>query len=148
MIRGIIFDFNRTIFDPEIPGLSRGAIELLEKLKTSGYKMCLISKASSIERKNEISELGLDKYFIDIQVIVEGHKTEQHFERCIELMSLKPNEIAVVGDRIKKEIYLGNKFGMTTFWYKSGKSSNELPKNEDEIPKYTISKLEEILEYL
>lgn len=148
MIKGIIFDFNRTIYDPDIPGLTIGSTNLLEKLINDGYKMCLISKASSIERKDEISKLGLDKYFIDIQVIVDGHKTEENFERCIQIMSLKPDEIAVVGDRIKKEIYLGNLFGMTTVWYKSGKFANELPDCDDEKPTFTISNLNDVLQCL
>lgn len=147
MIKGIIFDFNRTIYNPELARINDGVINLLERLVNSGYKLCLLSKKTIRDRRKQISELGLDKYFINIQVI-DGDKTEQNFERCIDVLSLDPSEIAVVGDRIKKEIYLGNHFGMTTIWYKSGKFSSELPQKPDEEPHYTITRLEEILQYL
>lgn len=147
MIKGIIFDFNRTIYNPDSDDLVEGANKLLDKLRERGYKLCLISKKSKDDKAKRISNLGLDKYFIDIQVI-EGNKTEEHFNRCLKATSLNPGEMAVVGDRIKEEISLGNRMRMTTIWYKAGKFSTELPENEEEIPRYTITDLEEVIKCL
>jgi putative hydrolase of the HAD superfamily len=147
MIKGAIIDFNRTLYDPESSSLIPGAIDVLERLTNEGIKLCLISKRTKEERREQISELGLDKYFLDIQVL-EDDKSQESFERCVRIMSLNPSEIAVLGDRVKKEIYLGNKLGMRTIWYKSGKFASELPQNKDEEPQYTITRLEEIFQYL
>ncbi|MBL7206746.1 MAG: HAD hydrolase-like protein [Candidatus Aenigmarchaeota archaeon] len=73
MINGIIFDFNRTIYDPETDVLTDGAIDLLEELHNSGYKMCLLSKRTHPKRREEISLLGLDRYFLDV-LVIEGEK--------------------------------------------------------------------------
>ncbi len=149
MIKGIIFDFNRTIYDPEKNALTEGAIELLEDL-SSRFQLCLLSKTDEADRRKQISKLGLDKYFKDIQVN-EGEKHKSHFKRCLKIMNLKASEVAVIGDRVVGEIRVGNQLGMLTIWYKSGKFATRLPQNEQEVPDYTItaltlSELDKILE--
>lgn len=139
MIKGIIFDFNRTIYDPEKGRLTKGIIELLKSL-SSRYQFCLLSKKAEADRRKQISELGLDKYFKDIQVN-EGKKQKSHFQRCLRIMNLKASEVAVIGDRVAGEIHVGNQVGMLTIWYKSGKFATRLPQNKQEIPDYTITTL-------
>lgn len=139
MIKGIIFDFNRTIYDPEKNALTEGVIELLEDL-SSRFQLCLLSKTDEADRRKQISELGLDKYFKDIQVN-EEEKQESHFQRCLMIMNLKASEVAVIGDRVAGEIFVGNQLGMLTVWYKSGKFAARLPQNEQEIPDHTITTL-------
>ena len=140
MIKGIIFDFNRTIYDPEKNTLTEGVIGLLEDL-SSRFQLCLLSSGAEAERRKQISELGLDEYFKDIQVN-EGEKQESHFQRCLRIMNLKASsEIAVIGDRVAGEICVGNQVGMLTIWYKSGKFATRLPQSKQEIPDYTITAL-------
>lgn len=147
MIKGIIFDFNRTIYDPETSKLTSGALDLLDSLKNKGYKMCLLSKKTKEDRIELIIGSGLEKYFSDIRVI-DGEKTLMDFERCARVMTLDNPEIAVVGDRIRSEITPGNKLGMRTIWYKSGKFSSETPRTPEEEPTYTLTRLEELTDYL
>lgn len=147
MVRGIIFDFNRTLYNPETSSLTSGTLDLLRYLKNSSYKLCLISKKTQEERREQISELGLDLYFPDI-LVIEGEKTKQDFEMCAKAMSLAYSEIAVVGDRVRSEITLGNEIGMTTFWYRSGKFASETPRNKEEEPDFIIDRLEELVDYL
>jgi FMN phosphatase YigB (HAD superfamily) len=144
MIKGIIFDFNRTIFNPETNKLTKGTNKILNKLKH--LKLCLISK-NSCDRKKQINDLKLNKFFIDIQII-ENDKEKKHFKKCLKLMKLKPNEILVIGDRIKKEILIGNQLKMITVWFKSGKFSEDIPNNKLEKPNYTITNLEEIIKLI
>lgn len=120
-----------------------GAIELLDFLKDKNYKMCLISKRSHPKRRQQITDLGLDKYFVDIQVI-EDKKDESHFKRSINLLDLDPDKIAIIGDRVKGEIRLGNFFKMKTIWFKEGKFSTQLPKDHKEIPNHIIKELSEV----
>ena len=147
MINGIIFDFNRTLYDPENDRMTEGAIPLLENLSDLGYKLCLLSKKTSPKRRELISQLGLDKYFMDIQV-VEGSKTEVRLQQCADAMSLFPKNIIFVSDRAQTDIPLGNKFGIRTVWYKSGKFANDLPRQESEKPNIIISKLDQVLKYV
>ncbi|MCL5419612.1 MAG: HAD hydrolase-like protein [Candidatus Marsarchaeota archaeon] len=143
MIKGIIFDFNRTLYDPDTGQLVDGATTLLKSLHGKGYLLCLISKKSVEGRKEQITSLGLDRYFIKI-LIIEGNKLEAHFMECLKAMALSAAEVAVVGDRINEEILLGNKIGMRTIWYKSGKFAAEAPKEAVQEPDYTITDLQNV----
>ena len=87
MIKGIIFDFNRTLYDPDTGQLVDGATTLLKSLHGKGYLLCLISKKSVEGRKEQITSLGLDRYFIKI-LIIEGNKLEAHFMECLKAMAL------------------------------------------------------------
>lgn len=146
-IKGIIFDFNRTLYDPEHNTLVNGTTKLLGLLQRNGYLLCLISKKSTEDRESQITSLGLSKYFKKI-LIIEGNKQEKDFRECLKAMDLSTHEVAVVGDRINEEILLGNKMGMCTIWYKSGKFAIEVPTESIQEPCYTITKLEKVSTFL
>ena len=147
-IKGIIFDFNRTIYNPETEKLTEGARELLEKLRTAGYKLAMVTGAKEgTTRATLIKDLGLESLFDHVEV-AENHKSEQNFKDCYEHLGLQPEEIAIVGDRVKREILIGNKLGMTTIRYKSGKFRDELPETEMEQPNHIIKRLKDVLDYI
>jgi len=50
MIKGIIFDFNWTIYDPEKDDLTEGAKELLDILRREGCKLCIVGKKTKEDR--------------------------------------------------------------------------------------------------
>lgn len=143
MIRGVIFDFNRTLYDPDTKQLVSGATTILAWLQDRGCQLCLISKKSAEERELLISSLGLNRYFRKI-LVIEGSKQESHFQECLSAMALPASEVAVVGDRIREEIYLGNRMGMHTIWYRSGKFAAEVPENSAQLPRCIITSLEEL----
>jgi FMN phosphatase YigB (HAD superfamily) len=147
MIKGIIFDFNRTLYDPDTQQLTPGVLKILDTLIKDGYKLCLLSKKTKDERREQIAQLGLDKYFLNIQV-VEGEKTESNLQECTRIMNTTYSQTAIVGDRVKSEIRLGNILGMKTIWYKSGKFANETPQNALEQPKYIITNLEDMIKHI
>ncbi|MEK6901765.1 MAG: HAD hydrolase-like protein [Nanoarchaeota archaeon] len=143
MIKSVIFDFNRTLFDPDKKALVEGALLLLQALQQQEYKLCLISRKTVEERQEDISRLGLDKFFMHI--IVAEEKTQEHFSDCLNAMKLQGREVAVVGDRVRSEIYFGNVLGMRTIWFKVGKFAVEEPQKKEEEPNYVITDLGEVL---
>lgn len=144
MIKGIIFDFNRTLFDPEKKQLFKGVINILEKLSKS-YKLALISSGSQ-KRGKIISNLGLEKYFTKVLVISE--KKQKYFQNCAKTLNCKFNEVLVVGDRVKSEIKTVNSSGMISVWLKKGKFASELPKTLEEKPNFIILSLSGITKIL
>lgn len=145
MIHGIIFDFNRTLYDPLKEALGLGCLTVLTDLKNDSFRLCLLSKKTRPDRREQITALGLDPYFVDIQVI-EGDKTIEHFKQCMAAMELLSENIAVVGDRVRGEIILGNQLGMFTIWYKVGKFATELPETESQEPCAIITDLSAVRE--
>lgn len=134
----IIFDFNRTIYNPENNSVIAGAIELLTKLNQEQYELHLLSMAQP-SRMELIENLGLKQLFTSIQLCQS--KTKTLFEQLIQNSNADVANSFVVGDRTKKEIALGNQVGLTTIWVKTGKFASELPESIEETPHYTISQL-------
>lgn len=144
MIKGIIFDFNRTIYDPDNDCLIPGVLDLLNDLKDKGYKMCLISKSDDQEsRIKQIKNLGVYDFFVKVEV--EDSKDQEQFINCQRIMDMDFAEILVIGDRVLREIEIGNSLGMLTIWYRQGKFAEELPQNDRQKPKYIITNFKEVL---
>jgi len=138
----IIFDFNRTIYDPDSDCLISGARFVLRTLLRRGFSLCLISRAGK-SRKELIENLGIGQYFA--RVIIAREKSKKDFERIAAPMAINRNLSFVVGDRVSKEIRIGNSLGLQTIWLKSGKFANEKPRTKVERPTYTICTLREVL---
>lgn len=145
MIKGIIFDLNRTLYDPDKKQLNGSAIFVLKELKKKKYKMCLVSKGKA-GADDVIRVHNLEKYFIEI--LFSQAKSEDDFVKCLNSMNLKYDEVMVVGDKIKGEISRGNSLGMQTVWFRNGKYKDELPETDLEKPKHTITKLREVLKLI
>jgi len=131
----IIFDYNRTLFDPETDSLYRGVSGLLKTLSKK-YDLFLISK-NEPGRKEKFEKMGIKNYFQKV-VFVEN-KTKQLFED----LSNNSCDVFVVGDRVREEIFLGNILGFITVWVKQGKFACELPTKE-QTPKYIINDIREL----
>ena len=143
-VSGIIFDFNRTLYDPDTSQVIEGGLELLEKLTLSGHKLALVCKKSASDRSEVIGSLGLDRFFCKV-LIIEGNKKVEHFQDCLLAMQLNSSEVAVVGDRVEEEICIGNRMGMVTVWFKQGKFSLILPTTMEQLPNYVIQSLGDVL---
>lgn len=151
MIKGIIFDFNRTIYDPDKQALSEGALDILKTLKQQGYKMALMSSANNKEEREVfVKQLGIKKFFNKIITIIEGReeKSIKHFEECAQGMDLPNNQVLAVGDNIKREIAIGNQAGMTTVRYQVGKHAQEKPASEEEKADYVITHFNQLINLL
>ncbi len=147
MIKGIIFDFNRTLFDPNRNELVNGATEVLENLSKKA-KMCIVSGGDG-SRLETINSLGIGRFFIKIKVVSkEVGKSESDFQECLDVMNISAEETLVVGDRVEGEIKIGNKMGMKTVWFRFGKHSNTFPKSDEEEPDYEVSNLKEIYKHV
>ncbi len=140
MQKAVIFDFNRTLYDPENGAFMEGAIASLEALKREGFLLFLIGKGTE-ERASLINELGLHRYFDEI--IVKEEKEPEDFEYLKKKYSFA--DFYAIGDRVKKEITFGNRCGFKTIWFKKGKFAGELPESRQEKPWKTIRGFDELL---
>lgn len=147
MLSGVIFDFSRTLYDPDTKGLMPNAYELLYELIDRGYGMALIAKGDPDETGALLESLDIRGFFRKIRCL-EGGKTESVFAECAKDMRYHNYEIAVIGNSLRKEITLANKLGMYTMWFHNGVHAHEVPKDEQEKPRVAIASLDEVLNYL
>lgn len=139
MTKTIIFDFNRTLYDPDRDALFPETLALLAHAKSLGYRLYLISKAGE-GRDARIQDLELHTLFHEVHLVQE--KNLELFQK------LAVGPTLVVGDRIRREITLGNQCGATTIWFRSGKFSTELPTTPIEEPTHAITALAELYRWL
>lgn len=143
MKKVVIFDFNRTLYDPETGSFFPGAIQTLEKLKKKGAVLILLGKGTD-ERMNLINELGLHRYFDEI--IVREEKELGDYEY---LKKKHPKaKFYSIGDRLRKEIKYSNICGFKTIRFKQGKFSTEKPDCPEEKPWKTIMSFDKFLPLL
>lgn len=147
-IEAAIFDFGRTLYDPEVGALFPETENTLEALKERGLKMGLVTVAETEDtqrRIDELTQLGLTPFFQAIDVV--GRNTEgKDFTRILgEFDLLKtPQACVIVGDNLKREITAGNKIGAYTVWTKQKLSADWKPENEEQTPRATINNLSEL----
>ena len=142
-MKAIIFDFNRTLFDPDENKIEDDAFPLLELLKGKGCKLALLSVGDE-DRESQIQPIAS---FFDAIMIVSD-KSERCFLDIAQRLAVKPSDIIVIGDRIKREIVLGKKCGMMTIWLQRGKFSTEIPLTHREQPDYVCTGLSDITMFL
>ncbi len=143
MIYSIIFDWKRTLYDPDSKTLINGAKALLAFCKGKNIPMILVGKGGE-DMQQEVDRLGVLGYFREI-VFAEGEKDPQVFKKYF---SSDPKKTIFIGDRNRSELEIGKKLGATTIWVKQGKFSVEEPENENQKPDYTVLSLHDCIRQL
>lgn len=144
MINCIIFDWKRTLYDPDKKKLVDRSRELLEFIKSKSIPMVLIGKGGD-DMRYEVKRLDVGKYFKEM-FFAEGEKNPKIFS--IHISKDDPKSTIVIGDRVRSELEVGNKLGATTIWVKQGKFAYEEPENTFQNPAYKVFSLEECLNLL
>ena len=140
-VQHIIFDWGRTIYDPETEALFAGVKEMLPKLaeKYTLYIVSLATKGEDEIKKGRkmIKDLGVEGYFEDIFFAHEDK--DALYEGLVAKRGLNLVETAVVDDRVIRGIAWGNRNGATTVWFQNGKFGEELPNTETGDPTHLIT---------
>lgn len=133
----IIFDFNRTVFDPDSGALVPGALRLLTTLKERGVPLHLVSKREA-GRDDALQRLGIAHFFLSTSFVDDKE------ERLRELISESSDTTYVIGDHLHNEIRIGNRHGAKTIWLKRGRFASLTPESDEDHPWRTVSNLHEI----
>lgn len=141
MKTSIIFDFNRTLYDPDMKALVPSALLVLQELHARGHRLFLVSRKEN-NREGLVKDLGIDIYFADIAFLAE--KTKETLEAFMQKNGIEESSF-MVGDRIREEIAIGNTLGMQTIWFQGGKFAIESPRSKEEEPTFHVTNLKEIL---
>jgi len=119
MIKAIIFDFNRTLYDPTSFSLFPGVDLFLKDLHKT-HKLYLISYGGET-RKRLISSLGITGYFNAVKVV--QNKSKKLFLQIIGSSGFNAGEFVVIGDQINKEITIGKETGAITILFRPGNNN-------------------------
>ncbi len=147
MIKAIIFDWGRTIYDKENEKLFSETKEVL-KYCSKKYILAIVSLAidGDIEgRFKKMDEYDIRQYFKFALFHISDK--DSLFRNAVGNLNFPPSEILVVDDRMKR-IGWPIKNGCKTIWIKKGKFENELPDEITGKPTFVVKSLVEILKLL
>ena len=135
MVQMVIFDFNRTLYDPVEKKVIEGSVELLQSLKPD-HILILISFDK--ENRNIIAQGLFGSYFTEMLFVSE--KTTTLVKDILQKYHCNPAECAIIGDTFEDEIVIGKQLGCLTIHFNPGLPLPEAP--------YTITELKEALALL
>jgi FMN phosphatase YigB (HAD superfamily) len=147
MIKAIIFDWGRTLYDSEGGCLATGAADLLPTLARH-YKLAIVSLVSGdyeqrlADRQQLLRDSGVESCFAVVH-FVAADKDGAYAETLTEL-GVQAQEVAIVDDRVRRGIAWGNRHGALTIWLCRGRFAAELPDELTGVPTHTIGELREL----
>lgn len=102
------------------PRLRAGAKNILGGLRESGFKIGLVTHASTDWTERKLHQTGLLDFFDAIEIAdPNGFKTVEHWQKGINLLNVGNVECLVVGDNLKGDIIPANSLGTKTIWMPS-----------------------------
>ncbi|XLQ19693.1 MAG: HAD hydrolase-like protein [Candidatus Moraniibacteriota bacterium] len=145
MKKVIIFDFNRTIYNPENKELISGAFDVLTKLYSEKNNILYLISRNEGEEKRELilEQFKIKKYFKEVLFV--DKKNVQLFKRIIKEERVKTEQVYVIGDYLHEEIRYGNICGVNTIWFRNGKFRNMKEKCVEDKPNKVITNIKEII---
>lgn len=145
MIKAVIFDFGRTLYDRDNDRFFPEVFGILESFSPR-YKMAIVSMAPGgdiEERRQVLKDSNTEKYFDSIIFVREDK--DSAYEKALVELNVEPKDIAIIDDRVKRGVSWGNRRGSVTIWFRNGKFKDELPDETTGEPTYTITDLSELL---
>ena len=139
------YGLTKTPWHKEDEQLFPDTIECLEKL-CKQYKIGIIAN-QSLGSKERLEKFGILKYIDVIAASAEegvAKPDKRIFEIALERAQCKPEEAAMVGDRLDNDIIPANEIGMYTIWIKQGNWKDAYPRKEQEQPDMTVDNLSEL----
>lgn len=93
-----------------------GVHELMEKFKD---KICLVTDLTAHIQYRKIKKLGLEKYCKALVTSEEAGHEKPHpymFIMALEKLGLKTDEVCMIGDSFKKDIFGATNLGVAAIW--------------------------------
>lgn len=106
MKKQIIFDFYKTIYNPDSKKLYRGILPVLKTLSIE-YSLILVSTTNK-ERISQINKLLPRGLFT--KIILCQEKSFELFRK----LSLESDKTIIIGDKTEEEIFFGQKLNLKT----------------------------------
>lgn len=107
-IKGLILDIDNTLIDYD-KTLLKGCVEWCKELKKNGIKMCILSNTNKLDKVKRVAET------LELEYLYFAHKpSKKGFKKAINLLKLKKENIATVGDQIFTDVFGGNRCNIFT----------------------------------
>lgn len=164
-LKAIFFDLGDTLMDEttEIKDqnlvtidaeLVDGAKEILIKLKEMGYKIALVADTKIGTYKNVLGKFDMFKYFNCFAISEElgfQKPDPRIFLFALDSLGIEEKDyknVVMVGNNLRRDIVGANRLGLISVWFHWNDRYPSKPENEEEVPKFEIRRLSELLEVI
>jgi FMN phosphatase YigB (HAD superfamily) len=133
----------RLSIDPEV--------RLLLRELSSNYDLYLLTEGDSDFQNAKIDHLGIRSFFNEVVTASPGPESKRRaIASLLERHHYIPSSVLIIGNRLDKEIYAGNKLGMTTVWIERGEGGAMRPGKHTglPVPNYTVKDVLELRKVL
>ena len=147
MVKAIIFDWGRTLYDSEQDALFPAVPTLLAELSQC-YILAIVSLVSGAyaprvaARRATITEADIGRFFTAIAFVPDDK--EGAYRDVLARLALSATDVAIVDDRMRRGIAWGNAHGATTIWLQRGRFAAEFPDAVTGPPTHIIGAIEEL----
>ncbi len=119
----------------------------INELKRIGYKLFLVTFGNREMQEKKIKVLGLERAFDEIIITENPRGKEKCFKEILTKYDLEPEQVLCVGDKIKDEIEVGKRLGMSTALMKHGRHYHFYKTEINDGESYVhITKVSDLLE--
>ncbi len=142
-------EVSKAINDLNVEGtvLFPDTMNSINELKRLGYKLFLVTFGTREMQKKKIKVLGLEKAFDEIVITESPRGKEKCFKEILVKYDLEPKQVLCVGDKIKDEIEVGKRLGMSTALMKHGRHYHFYKSEINDKEAYIhIAKISDLLE--
>ncbi len=117
-IEAVVFDFGRTLGNPDTKQLFPGVVDVLQQLRDREIRLALVTIARyASSREDELAAFGLTRFFSTVEILdFRSGRPRKDFGALLVGMGVEPQGSAVVGDNLEEEIRAGNEIGAYTIW--------------------------------
>ena len=122
-------------------------MDSINELRNIGYKLFLVTFGNREMQEKKIKVLSLESAFDEIIITEDPRGKEKYFKEILTKYCLEPEQVLCVGDKIKDEIEVGKRLGMSTALMKHGRHYHFYKSEINDGESYLhISKVSDLLE--
>lgn len=142
--RAVIFDFNRTLFDPTVYALYSGVVPMLEELKST--RTLILFSRKGWDRHVLLDTLGIRSYFDSAHFVEQ--KSAEVLKDILAPHGIAASDCVIVGDMLSEEICAGHELGMRTVWFRQSRFRFMSQPDVSCAPHHTVHSITELRELL
>lgn len=107
-----------------------GALQALEKMRTAGARMVMLTNGEAVLQRAKIERFSLAQFFDAILIEGEtgfGKPSEQAYQAALSALNAAPSAVWMIGDDPAFDIAPARQMGMRTAWIRGSESPDAEP---------------------